>query len=112
MSYTLITGKTRRGHRIDNMISVTKSYIAFLANFKEKYGIEDYAQLYTNDEGYLCFKFVDKGCPNSYKVTTLTSSSSFIPMPAMLRDGILPLGAYDVEEKDGYFVTDCKLNLE
>lgn len=112
MSYTLIPNQQGRGYKRKKMVSITKLTFGFLAQFREKYMVKDYVELYSNDEGFLCFKFIEQPNGTSYKVTNGVSGAYFLRLPGVLRNGVAPLGSYDVEEKDGYFVTDCKLNLE
>lgn len=112
MNYTLIPNQQGRGYKRKKMVSITKLTFGFLAQFREKHKVRDYIELYSNDEGFLCFKFIEQPNGTSYKVTNGVSGAYFLRLPGVLRNGVAPLGSYDVEEKDGYFVTDCKLNLE
>lgn len=112
MSYTLIPNQQGRGYKRKKMVSITKLTFGFLTQFREKYGVQDYVELYSNDEGFLCFKFIEQPNGTSYKVTNGVSGAYFLRLPGVLRNGVAPLGSYDVVERDGYFVTDCKLNLE
>lgn len=112
MGYTLIPNQQGRGYKRKRMITITKGVIGFLAQFRERYGMGDFITLYMNDEGFLCFKFIENPSDVSYRVTNGTGGAYFLRLPQMLRNGVAPLGSYDVEEKDGYFVTNCKLNLE
>ena len=112
MSYTLIPNQQGRGYKRKKMITITRCTFGFLAQFRERFGMGDFIELYTNDEGFLCFKFIENPSDVSYKVTNGVSGAYFLRLPGVLRNGVAPLGSYDVEEKDGYYVTDCKLNLE
>lgn len=111
MSYTLIPNQQGRGYKRKKMVTITKMSLGFLSQFRDKYVVQDYIELYSNDEGFLCFKFIEQPTRTSYKVINGVAGAYFLRLPAILRDGVAPLGSYDVEEKDGYFVTDCKLNL-
>ena len=112
MGYKLIPNQQGRGYKRKKMVTITKSTFGFLAQFRERYGVRDYIELYSNDDGFLCFKFIEQPTGTSYKVTNGVSGAYFLRLPGVLQNGVAPLGSYDVEEKDGYYVTDCKLNLE
>ena len=109
MSYTLLSSN-RGGWTRSKMITIS-SIILFTTTFRIKYEVKRFVTLYSNDNGFLCFKFSDEVQPCSYRVTLGTKGAYFFRTPTFLRD-LLPHGSYNVVMKDGYFVTDCKLKEE
>ena len=90
------------------MITISDRIILFTTSFRNKFEVKRFITLYSNDDGFLCFKFSDEVQACSYRVTLGTNGAYFFRNPTFLRD-LLPHGSYDVIMKDGYFVTDCKL---
>ena len=107
MSYTLLSSN-RSGWARSKMITISDKIILFTTTFRSKYEVKRFITLYSNDDGFLCFKFSDKVQECSYRVTLGTNNAYFFRNPTFLRN-LLPRGSYDVVMKDGYFVTDCKL---
>lgn len=89
-----------------------KSMLDANSKFRDTYTIKKYILLYADDDGFLCFKFVDEPEYGSYKLTQNKSNGNFMRLPTYLQNGVAPIGCYDVVERDGYFVTDCKLKKE
>lgn len=110
MSYTILSSN-RGGWTRSKMLTISDRIILFTLAFRSKYEVKRFITLYSNDDGFLCFKFSDEVQPCSYRVTLGTNGAYFFRNPTFLRD-LLPHGSYDVVMKDGYFVTDCKLKKE
>ena len=112
MKYTLLANRQGKGGwGTSKMISITKWNICFTSNFRDKYGIKRFITFYQDEDGFLCFKLSDEDSFESFKISTNKNAGSFIRKPTFLRDNIKD-GKYNVIERDGYFVTGCKLNLE
>lgn len=112
MGYTIIRNRQGGGPRCGSkMLSINKTTIVFTSRFRDKYSIGDNVVFYVNDDKYLCFKFVENRIADSFCVTHNDKAGHFLRNPQTLRE-IAPIGKYTVVEKDGYFFTDCKLNLE
>ena len=95
------------------MISVTKTNIAFSSTFRDNYELKPYITLYQDDDGFLCFILSDESDDFSYKVTRNKVGGYFFRKPTFLmKNNRMPIGKFNVIQRDGYFVTDCKLNLE
>ena len=110
MSYTLLSS-TRGGWTRSKMVTISDRIILFTTAFRNKYEVKRFITLYSNDDGFLCFKFSDEVQPGSYRITLGTNGAYFFRNPTFLRD-LLPHGSYNVVMKDGYLVTDCKLKKE
>lgn len=110
MSYTLLSSG-RSGWARSKMITISDKTILFTIAFRNKFEVKRFITLYSNDDGFLCFKFSDERQPCSYRVTLGTKGAYFFRTPTFLQ-GLLPQGSYTVVMKDGYFVTDCKLKKE
>ena len=92
------------------MISLTKTSLGFSCTFRDKYTVGKNIVLYVDDDGFLCFKFTEESTPDSYSVTLNAGGAYFLRIPKALQN-TAQKGKYDVIERDGYFVTDCKLNM-
>lgn len=113
MNYTLLSNRQGcGGWSTRRMLSVSKACLTLTCKFRDTYTIKKYILLYADDDGFLCFKFVDKPEYGSYKLTQNKSNGNFMRLPTYLQNGVAPIGCYDVVERDGYFVTDCKLKKE
>ena len=108
MSYKLIVKSSRQ----NKVLHISERYISFTKWFKDNNIIKRYVLFYVNDDGFLCLKFMDDYVEGAYCITYRDTTKSYLlacPRP------LLPLinkGQYDVKEKDGYYITNCKLNLK
>ena len=107
MNYTIIKNP-RLSRRTTCMLSITKHNMTFTTKFRKKYQIEDYICLYVDDNGFLCFRFCKEDTPDSFKIYR-QRKYYFLQLNKPLRE-MFPKGGYDVIERDGYFVTNCKIN--
>lgn len=107
MNYTPIK-KSRVGRKASSMLTIAEHNITFTALFREKYQVGEYILLYSDDDGFLCFKFCEEKTSDSYKIYG-QKGSYFLQLSKWLK-GMFPKGKYNVVERDGYFVTDCKIN--
>ena len=114
MKYTLLSSlRGRGGWSASEMITIHNSYITFTSTFRDNFELKQYATFYFNEEGFFCFKLSDTEEKFSYKITRNAVGGYFVRKPSFLQqDNRMPNGKYKVVERDGYFVTDCKLNLE
>ena len=110
MGYKLIAKNSRTSKQ--PLISITGNYIRFSPWFRNNNIIKRYVLFYENDNGFLCMKFLDDKVEGTYTITYRAKAKTYYlscPRP------LLPLinkGQYDVKEKDGYYITDCKLNTK
>ena len=110
MAYTQILN-IGRGRGVRGMVCVTKRDITFTYLFKKKIAVEKHVGLYTNDDGFLCFKFFKEYEEGLYTVSTGTGNMRFLRIPTFLK-GALPTGRFNITEaEDGFIVTDCKISL-
>lgn len=110
MGYKLIAKNSRTSKQ--PFIGITANYIRFSPWFRDNNIIKRYVLFYANDDGFLCIKFLGDKTEGAYAITYRANAKTYYlscPRP------LLPLineGHYDVTEKDGYYITDCKLNLK
>lgn len=109
MEYTQLVN-SKFGWESSKMVSVTKNLIYFSSKFREKYQVLKYITIYKDVHSFICFKFSDECKPGSYSVTMTKKGGYFLRIPTFLTNGKLPCGKYNITVKDGYYVTDCKLN--
>lgn len=107
MNYTPIK-KSRVGRKASSMLTIAEHNITFTTLFREKYQVGKYILLYSDDNGFLCFKFDEEKISDSYKIYR-QRGSCFLQLSRWLKS-MFPKGKYNVVERDGYFVTDCKIN--
>ena len=113
MNYTILANQQGKGGWLSSkMITITKFNLTFTTRFREKYEVKPYITFYKDDDGYLCFVLSNEITDTSYKVTRSKTGGYFVRLPKFLRGEHTQQGRYNLIERDGYFVTDCKLNLE
>lgn len=114
MAYTQIFNNGP-GARSDKHISINPRGITLLKRFRQNYTITDRVNLLLDDNGFLCFKFLGENDPENgcFRVqwqgkerTTpcILTSTKFLDALG------IKIGQYNVVEKDGYLVSDCKTN--
>ncbi len=101
------------GARTEKHISVHPRGITLLKRFRDRYTVAKKVALYFNDDGYLCFKFFEEDDSKGCFSVCLQGKDRSTPVISLstkfLNSYGIRCGNYSVEEKDGYFVTDCKI---
>lgn len=114
MKYTLLSNSQGRGGwNRSKMLTITKTTVTFTVLFREKYEVKKFVTLYADEDGYLCFQLSDEDKVGSFKISISKKGGAFFRLPVYLsKENRTPYGRYNVKERDGYYVTDCKLNLK
>ena len=110
MGYTQIEN-IGRGRGCIVGVCVTVRDITFTYLLRRNIKVTKYVGLYTNDEGFLCFKFFEQMQDGLFTVTDGPKYGKFVRIPTFLK-GKLQTGRFEITEDDGYIVTGCKVNLE
>lgn len=101
------------GRRTEKDISITPRGITLLKGFRNKYPHTNRVALYFNDDGFLCFKFFGEDDSKGCFSVCFQGKGGCTPVISLstkfLNSYGVRCGNYSVEEKDGYFVTDCKI---
>lgn len=112
MAYTQIQN-FGPGARTEKHISVNPRGITLLKRFRDSYKVSKKVALYFNDDGYLCFKFFEEDDSKGCFSVCFQGKGGCTPVISLstkfLNSYGVRCGNYSVEEKDGYFVTDCKI---
>ena len=113
MKYTLLSShRGRGGWSASEMLTIHNSFLMFISTFRDNFELKRYATFFSDEEGYFCFKLSDEESKFSYKITRNKVGGYFVRKPSFLQqNNRMPNGKYKVVERDGYYVTDCKLNL-
>ena len=90
-------------------IAVYKKVIYFHDCFSDTNDIKKYITFAENDEGNLCFKFKNKKGKNDYNVCLRNGKHYQVATPLHISNRIVSFGNFEVNQKEGWFVTDCKL---
>lgn len=111
-TYTQIYNSKQRLRVTGNMITVTEKKIYFCEPFKKNFVMKKYVRLFANEEGYLCFKFDGDRSVGCFAITGTGKyrNCNFVMISKALQKLKLTPGEYNAEERDGYIVTDCKVN--
>lgn len=103
-----------RGAPSVKSISIGPRTITFLKQAREKFKITKDVGIFVSDDGFLSFKFYDpeeapKGC---FRVNWQSKvKTPVIAISTKTLDAIgVKIGQYDLVEKDGFLVSDCKVN--
>ena len=95
-------------------LSIGPRSITFLKKARENFKITKDVGIFVSDEGFLCFKFYEheeapKGC---FRVNWQSKTKTpVIIISTKTIDSIgVKIGQYDLVEKDGFLVSDCKVN--
>ena len=114
MKYTLFGNKQGKGGwKKSEMFCISKSAFTFSVHFTSKYEVKDYILFYSDEDGFLCFKFCDEPEYGTYKITHTKANAHFLRLPNFFRENErAPKGKYNVVERDGYYVSNCKLKLD
>lgn len=95
-------------------LSIGPRSITFLKQAREKFKITKDVGIFVSDDGFLSFKFYDpeeapKGC---FRVNWQSKMKTpVIAISTKTIDAIgVKIGQYDLVEKDGILVSDCKVN--
>lgn len=103
-----------RGAPSVKSISIGPRTITFLKQSREKFKITKDVGIFVSDDGFLSFKFYDpeetpKGC---FRVNWQSKMKTpVIAISTKTLDAIgVKVGLYDLVEKDGFLVSDCKVN--
>ena len=103
------------GGRTEKDISITPRGITLLKGFRNKHPHTNRVALYFNDDGFLCFKFLgendpDNGCFRVQWQGKERTTPSILTSTKFLDAFGIKIGQYNVVERDGYLVSDCKTN--
>lgn len=101
------------GSRTDKAVSINPRGITILKKFRDKIKVTHLAGLYIDDDGFLCLKFYEDseaplGCFKVQRQGKDGTTPVILVSSKMLDSLGIKVGQYDVTEKDGFFVTDCK----
>lgn len=105
------------GSRTDKAVSINPRGITLLKKFRDRIKVTHCVGLYINDDGFLCLKFFeeDEAPLGFFKVQRQGKGGTtpvILTSTKMLDSLGIKVGKYDVTEKDGYFITDCKVNSQ
>ena len=103
------------GGRTEKDISINPRSITLLKRFRQNYTITDRVNLLLDDDGFLCFKFLgendpDNGCFRVQWQGKERTTPSILTSTKFLDAFGIKIGQYNVVERDGYLVSDCKTN--
>ena len=97
-------------------LSIGPRYITFLKQARENFKITKDVGIFVSDDGFLSFKFYDpeeapKGC---FRVNwqSKTKTPVIIISTKTLNSIGVKVGQYELVEKDGFLVSDCKITPE
>ncbi len=91
-------------------LSVRGQRLIYMRDLQLTGALRCYVGLYENDEGFLCFKFSEEKEKGFFTVSA--GSNAFTSRIPVTLEGRIKDGYYDAEEKDGYFVTNCKIEKQ
>jgi hypothetical protein len=97
-------------------ISIGPRSITFLKKARVNFKITKDVGIFVSDDGFLSFKFYDpeeapKGCFRVNLQSIMKTPVIAISTKTLNAIGV-KIGQYDLVEKDGYLVSDCKVNSE
>lgn len=97
-------------------LSIGPRSITFLKQAREKFTIKRDVGIFVSDEGFLSFKFYEpeeapKGCFRVNWQSKVKTPVIIISTKTLNAIGV-KIGKYDLVEKDGFLVSDCKVNPE